>query len=41
MIFNNTNMMFTIFIKSDHITLDSLKSRIARQNKPLADAIRA
>ncbi|MBE9554388.1 MAG: TetR/AcrR family transcriptional regulator [Proteobacteria bacterium] len=41
MIFNNTNMMFTIFIKSDDMALDSLKSDIARQNKPLADAIRA
>ena len=40
-IFNNTNMMFTIFVKSGDMTLDSLKSSIARQNAPLTDAIRA
>lgn len=41
MIFNNTNMMFTVFVKSDSMTLDSLKKSIARQNRPLANAIRA
>ena len=41
MIFNNTNMMFTTFVKSDHMTLDSLSKSIARQNAPLANAIRA
>ena len=40
MIFNNTNMMFTIFIKTEQMTLDSLKCSIARQNSPLAAAIR-
>jgi len=40
-IFNNTNMMFTVFVKTEQMTLDSLKRTIARQNRPLADAIRA
>jgi AcrR family transcriptional regulator len=40
-IFNNTNMMFTIFVKTDSMTLESLKRDIARQNAPLAAAIRA
>lgn len=41
MIFNNTNMMFTIFVKSNQLTLDGLKRSIARQNRPLATAISA
>lgn len=41
MIFNNTNMMFTVFVKSEAMTLDALKHDIARQNRPLAAAIRA
>ncbi|MGF1608869.1 MAG: TetR/AcrR family transcriptional regulator [Kiloniellales bacterium] len=41
MVFNNTNMMFTIFVKQDQMSLDSLKATIARQNAPLLQAIRA
>jgi AcrR family transcriptional regulator len=41
MLFNNTNMMFTIFVKQDAMSLDSLKAAIARQNAPLVRAIRA
>jgi AcrR family transcriptional regulator len=40
-IFNNTNMMFTIFVKTESMSLDALKKNIARQNRPLAEAIRA
>lgn len=41
MLFNNTNMMFTIFVKTEDMSLESLKAAIARQNAPLARAIRA
>jgi AcrR family transcriptional regulator len=37
--FNNTNMMFTIFVKTESMSLDSLKAAITRQNRPLARAI--
>jgi len=40
-IFNNTNMMFTLFVKSEEMSLEALKSSIARQLTPLLDAIRA
>ena len=39
MVFNNTNMMFTIFVKQDGMPLDRLKAAITRQNRPLARAI--
>lgn len=38
-IFNATNMMFTIFVKTDAMSLEKLKSALARQIKPLAEAI--
>jgi len=41
MIFNNTNMMFTLFVKSDAMTLAALKSAIARQLRPLLAAVHA
>lgn len=39
-IFNATNMMFTTFVKTDTMSLEKLKSALARQIKPLAEAIR-
>ncbi|MGF1630672.1 MAG: TetR/AcrR family transcriptional regulator [Kiloniellaceae bacterium] len=41
MIFNNTNMMFIVFVKTELMTLAELKDSIARQLSPLLDAIRA
>ena len=41
MIFNNTNMMFILFVKSDDMSLDTLKGTIARQLAPLLTAIRS
>ena len=38
-IFNNTNMMFTCFVKSDSMSLEALKNGIARQLRPLLEAI--
>ena len=40
-IFNNTNMMFTIFVKDEAMSLAELKGAIARQLHPLVAAIRA
>ncbi|WP_340117744.1 TetR/AcrR family transcriptional regulator [Pelagibius sp. 7325] len=39
-IFNNTNMMFTVFVKTEAMTLVDLKAAIARQLKPLMQALR-
>ena len=39
MLFNNTNMMFIIFVKDEALDLADLKTRIARQNRPLLRAI--
>ncbi|GAB4352744.1 MAG: TetR/AcrR family transcriptional regulator [Kiloniellaceae bacterium] len=39
-IFNNTNMMFTVFVKNEAMSLDGLKAAIARQLKPLLQALR-
>ena len=39
MIFNNTNMMFTVFVKDEAMTIAELRGTIRRQNKPLLDAI--
>ncbi len=39
--FNNLNMMFTNFVKSDTMSLDDLKTAITRQCQPLIDAIRS
>jgi hypothetical protein len=36
MAFNNLNMMFIEFVKDDAMTLQTLKERVARQNRPLA-----
>ncbi|MDP9811124.1 AcrR family transcriptional regulator [Rhizobium tibeticum] len=36
MAFNNLNMMFLEFVKDDAMTLETLKERVARQNRPLA-----
>lgn len=41
MLFNNTNMMFTVYVKTEAMSLAALKDAIARQNRPLTDAIRA
>ncbi len=41
MLFNNTNQMFTVFVKTEAMTLDALKRAIRRQNRPLLDAIAA
>jgi AcrR family transcriptional regulator len=41
MLFNNTNMMFIIYVKDEAMSLAALKDAIARQNRPLAAAIRA
>ena len=40
MFFNNTNMMFIVFVKDEAMSLAALKAAIARQNRPLAAAIR-
>ena len=39
MLFNNLNMMFTVFVRSDTMPLEALKADISRQNRPLAMAI--
>lgn len=36
MVFNNLNMMFLEFVKDEAMTLETLKERVARQNRPLA-----
>jgi AcrR family transcriptional regulator len=40
-IFNNTNMMFILFVKSEEMTLEALKAAITRQLTPLLTALRA
>lgn len=39
MIFNNTNMMFTIFVKREEMSVADLLARIRRQNRTLVKAI--
>lgn len=39
MIFNNLNMMFIEFVKDQNMTLEALKERVARQNRPIAALI--
>lgn len=39
MIFNNTNMMFTIFVKDEAMSIAELRAAIRRQNKPLLEAV--
>ncbi|WP_046119677.1 TetR/AcrR family transcriptional regulator [Ensifer aridi] len=39
MFFNNLNMEFTEFAKDEAMSLDELKARVARQNRPLATLI--
>ena len=39
LIFNNLNMMFIEFAKSGNMTIDQLKTSVARQNYPLAKLI--
>lgn len=39
-IFNNTNMMFTTFVKSEDMSLEALKQTISRQLQPLLAALR-
>jgi AcrR family transcriptional regulator len=41
MIFNNTNMMFTIFVKQDSMSVATLMARLRRQNRTLVQAIAA
>jgi AcrR family transcriptional regulator len=38
MIFNNTNMMFTIFVKTEAMTIAELRATIRRQNRLLLEA---
>ena len=38
-VFNNTNMMFTLFVKTEGMPLDVLKATISRQLSPLLSAI--
>jgi AcrR family transcriptional regulator len=40
-IFNNTNMMFILFVKSEAMSLEALKAAITRQLTPLLTALRA
>ena len=37
--FNSLNMMFTLFVKRDDMSLDDLKSEVARQSEPLILAL--
>ena len=39
LIFNNTNMMFTVFVKQEGMTVAELLARIRRQNRTLVKAI--
>jgi AcrR family transcriptional regulator len=39
LIFNNTNMMFTIFVKQEAMSVATLLARIRRQNRTLVQAI--
>jgi AcrR family transcriptional regulator len=39
MLFNNMNMMFSIFVKTEPMTLRKLRHDISRQNRPLLTAI--
>jgi AcrR family transcriptional regulator len=39
MFFNNLNMMFTEFVRDEHMPLEKLKDDVARQNRPLATLI--
>ena len=39
MLFNNMNMMFTVFVRDEEMPLEALKSAIERQNQTLAIAI--
>jgi AcrR family transcriptional regulator len=41
MIFNNTNMMFTIFVKREEMSVADLLARIRRQNRTLVRSITA
>ena len=36
---NSLNMMFTLFVKRDDMSLDDLKSEVARQSEPLILAL--
>lgn len=38
-IFNNTNMMFILFVKSEEMSLETLKAAISRQLAPLLTAL--
>lgn len=40
LIFNNTNMMFIIFVKIARMTVAELRATIRRQNRPLIDALK-
>jgi AcrR family transcriptional regulator len=41
LLFNNTNMMFTIFVKQEAMSVATLLARIRRQNRTLVQAIAA
>jgi AcrR family transcriptional regulator len=41
LIFNNTNMMFTVFVKTDGMPLAALRAKISSQLRPLIDAMKA
>ena len=40
LIFNNTNMMFIVFVKAEAMTAPELRAAIRRQNRTVIDAIR-
>ena len=40
LIFNNTNMMFIVFVKTEAMTAPELRAAIRRQNRTVIDAIR-
>ena len=39
LIFNNTNMMFTVFVKSETMTVSQLRLAIHQQLRPLVAAL--
>lgn len=39
LIFNNTNMMFTLFVKTESMTVDQLRLAIRRQLRPLVTGL--
>ena len=40
LLFNNTNMMFIVFVKTAGMTVGELRATIRRQNRPLIEALK-